>query len=109
MIERNGAEDGIWIIDAEGRTSYVNESMAEMLGASRSEMLGQSSFDYIFPEDFGAAQRLFAAKKDGHIRPFGFKLRRKDGAAVFVAVQGTPLFDNAGEFKGVVGTFKISR
>ena len=108
MSERNGAEQGIWIIDAAGRTSYINESMAAILGASQSEILGQSSFDYIFPEDLVAAQRLFAAKKDGHIRPFGFRLRRKDGSAVLVEVQGTPLFDGAGAFNGVVGTFTVS-
>ena len=109
MTERIGAQHGIWIIDAEGHTTYINESMAEILGVSRSEVLGQSSFDYIFPEDLDAARRLFAAKKDGHIGPFGFKLRRKDGSEVFVEVQGTPLFDGSGGFKGVVGTFTISR
>lgn len=108
MTEGNGEQDGIWIIDADGRTCYANERMAEILGACRSEIVGQSSFDYIFPEDLSAAQHLFAAKKDGHIRPFGFKLRRKDGSAVFVEVQGTPMFNAAGAFKGVVGTFTVS-
>ncbi len=109
MTEGKREHDGIWIIDADGRTSYVNQRMAEIHGAHRSEIVGRSSFDYIFPEDLGAARLLFAAKKDGHIRPFGFKLRRKDGAAVFVEVHGTPMFNSAGAFKGVVGTFTLSQ
>lgn len=108
MTEGNRQQDGIWIVDADGRTAYVNERMAEILGASRLEIVGQSTFDYIFPEDLEAAQHLLAAKKDGHIRPFGFKLRRKDGSAVFVEVQGTPMFNPAGAFKGVVATFTVS-
>ena len=35
------ANEGIWIIDAEARTTYVNEKMAEMLGCSQEEMIGR--------------------------------------------------------------------
>ena len=108
MTGANPTQDGIWIIDADGHTSYVNERMAEILGACRSEIVGRSSFDYIFPDDLQAAQHLFDAKRDGDIRAFGFKLRRKDGTAVLVEVQGTPMFSAAGAFKGIVGTFTIS-
>jgi len=108
MTGANPTQDGIWIIDADGRTSYVNERMAEILGECRSEIVGRSSFDYIFPDDLHAAQHLFDAKRDGDIRAFGFKLRRKDGTAVLVEVQGTPMFSAAGAFKGIVGTFTIS-
>ncbi len=108
MPRANSEQEGIWIIDAEGRTSYVNERMAEILGASRSEIVGQPSFAYVFPEDLGAAQRLFTTKKEGDVDAFEFKLRRKDGTAVFVEIQGTPMFNAAGAFEGVVGTFTIS-
>ena len=99
------ASDGIWIIDGEARTTYVNERMAEILAVSPVEMLGQNSLDYIFPEDAGRAQGLFAAKKAGHTDPFRFRLRRKDGSAIWVHVQGTPMYNAAGTFIGVVGTF----
>jgi PAS domain-containing protein len=51
------------------------------------------------------AQRLFEAKVRGDTKPFHFKLRRKDGSAVWVDVQGTPLYNAAGVFIGIVGTF----
>jgi PAS domain S-box-containing protein len=104
-MPENKIQDGIWIIDADGRTSYVNERMAEILGVSCSEVLGQSSFDFVFPDDIGAARHLFQARKIGHVSPFQFKLRRKDGSAISVDVQGAPMFTETGEFKGVVGTF----
>lgn len=56
-------KDGIWIIDVEGQTVYANQRMAEILGTSPPEMIGHSSFDYVFPEDVLAAESLFAAKK----------------------------------------------
>jgi len=99
---------GIWIIDADGRTAYANDRMAQILGTSPSALLGHDSFDYVFHEDAPDAQRLFAAKKHGDAESFRFRLRRKDGAAIWVEVQGTPMF-NDGKFNGIVGTFRVTR
>lgn len=101
--------DGIWIIGADAKTTYANDRMAEILGTTPSDMVGRESFTYVFPEDVAAAQRLFAAKTQGDAKPFHFKLRRQDGTSVWVDVQGTPLFNAAGEFRGIVGTFSVSQ
>ena len=45
------ANEGIWIIDAEARTTYVNKKMAEMLGYSQEEMIGRSGWDFTDEED----------------------------------------------------------
>jgi len=82
--------------------------MTEILGAKLSEMLGQPSFAYVFPEDVPAAQALFDAKVRGNANPFRFKLRRKDGSAVWVNVQAIPMHNAEGTFKGIVGTFTVS-
>ena len=34
-------QDGIWIIDADGKTSYANDRMADILGARPEDMVGQ--------------------------------------------------------------------
>src|SRR5947209_1127345 len=99
--------DGIWIIDTASRTTYANEQMGNILGCRASELIGQPSFDYVFPEDKERARILFEAKAAGDTKPFRFKLRRKDGSAVWVHVQGTPMFNAAGTFKGIVGTFTM--
>jgi PAS domain S-box-containing protein len=97
----------LMIIDVGGRTVYANDRMAEILKTQPSEMVGQPSFTFVFPEDVEMAQRLFEAKKHGGIEPFHFKLRRNDGSAVWVDVQGTPMRNAAGEFTGIVGTFSV--
>jgi PAS domain S-box-containing protein len=104
-IEQN--PDGIWIINAEAKTAYANDRMAEILGASLEEIRGKPSFTYVFPEDVKAAHRLFDSKRRGDSAPFHFRLRRKDGSEIWVNVQGTPLHNAAGEFKGIVGTFTV--
>lgn len=100
--------DGIWIIDAEGRTVFANEVMAEILGTTAADLSGKDSFRYVFPEDLPAAQRLFAAKQAGSPAPFHFRLRRENGSSIWVDIQGTPLRNAAGQFTGIVGTFTVS-
>jgi PAS domain S-box-containing protein len=100
--------DGVWIIDAEGKTVYANDTMAQILGETPSALTGQDSFGYVFPDDRAAAERLFATKQAGSSAPFHFKLRRADGSHVWVDVQGTPMQNAAGEFTGIIGTFTVS-
>lgn len=100
--------DGIWIIDSDARTLYANAAMAEILGTTTSAMKGAPSFDYVFPEDRDAAQKLFDSKQRGEASPFHFRLRRADGSAIWTDVQGTPMHNAAGEFIGIVGTFSVS-
>ena len=100
--------DGLWIIDADAKTLFANTAMAEILGVTIAEMIGESSFAYLYPEDVATAQRLFDGKRRGDSNPFHFRLRRKDGSAIWVDVQGTPLSNAAGDFLGIVGTFSVS-
>jgi PAS domain S-box-containing protein len=104
-IDMTTPADGIWIIDAQASTLYANSAMGEILGADPSALIGKPSFDYLFPEDVEAAQRLFESKQRGEAGPFRFRLRRKDGSPIWVDVQGTPMRNLAGEFIGIVGTF----
>lgn len=60
---------GIWIIDAEAKTVFANDRMAEILGTSAPELMGRASFTYVFPEDVDNARRLFDAKKGGQREP----------------------------------------
>lgn len=100
--------EGLWIIDADASTVYANSAMCEILGTEASELIGAPSFGYVFPEDADAARELFESKQRGGMSPFHFRLRRKDGSEVWVDVQGTPMHGAAGEFLGIVGTFRVA-
>jgi PAS domain S-box-containing protein len=58
VIEEAG--EGIWIIDAETRTLYVNASMGRMLGYRPEQMLGRSAYEFLFDEDRDAGVKAFA-------------------------------------------------
>ena len=101
--------DGIWTIDAAGNTAFANERMADLLGTTVEEMIGKPSFEFVFPEDAEAARRLFDGKSRGNMSPFEFRVRRKDGTPLWVAVNGTPMRDETGQFSGIIGTFRAMR
>ena len=94
-------QEGIWVIDANAVTTYVNPRMAEMLGYTVSEMLGRSLFD--FKDEEGA--RLL--KERAELVRRGVKLFvdaefiKKDGARIYVTVSAAPLME-AGEYKGAI-------
>ena len=100
--------EGLWLIDAEGKTVFANDSMVEILGTTAAQISRQDSFVYVYPEDMNAARRLFSLKEGGSSAPFHFRLRRADGSSIWVDVQGTPMHNAAGKFTGVVGTFTVS-
>lgn len=99
------AAEGVWVIDADSRTTYVNSRMAEILSCTPADMLGSFPSDFIFPEDLEEARRLFRLKRAGNRLPFDFRLRRKDGAAVWVSVANSPMYEDDGRFAGVLGMF----
>ena len=99
-------KDGVWTINAEGLTTFASPRMAEILGTTPDEMVGRSSFDYVYPEEAAAARVLFQAKQDGHIEPFEFRLRRHDGSPTRVRITGTAMYDPDGNFSGIVGVFQ---
>ena len=97
--------EGIWVIDAESRTTYANRRMAEMLGSTVQEMLGCFPNDFLFAEDLEEARTLFRLKRQGDDRPFDFRLRRKDGSAIWCSIANRPLSADRGQFLGVLGMF----
>jgi PAS domain S-box-containing protein len=87
------ASDGIWTIDALGRTMYVNARMAELLGYTPREMRGRRFSEFIREGDTQASEKSFQRRKDGVAERDDCELWRKDGTAVWVHWAATPLFD----------------
>lgn len=97
------AWEGIWTIDTNARTTFVNEKMAEMLRTTREEMLQDSVFDYIFPEDVLRARRGLRRRRKGISEQLDFRFRRKDGTEMWAILAVSPIFDGDGRYIGALG------
>ncbi|HEX8699156.1 MAG TPA: PAS domain S-box protein [Myxococcaceae bacterium] len=95
------AQEGIWTIDAEWRTTYVNQYMARMLGYRADEMLGVHLSRFFDQENMQEA-RLNLEKQDeaprGKVEDRCFL--RKDGTPIWTSISTTPLFDEQGCYTG---------
>jgi PAS domain S-box-containing protein len=95
--------DGIWAVDAQLRTRFVNRRMAKMLGYSSEEMAGRSFLEFMFPEDIPAEREAIARRRLGISEEFEIRYRRKDGSDLWARVSTAPIFSERGEFEGAVG------
>src|SRR5260370_8517243 len=53
------AAEGIWTLDAEARTTFVNDRLASMLGYRAEEMVGRKLYDFMDREARDRAARTF--------------------------------------------------
>ncbi|MCA1995837.1 MAG: PAS domain S-box protein [Armatimonadetes bacterium] len=100
-----GANEGVWVLDAEQRTVYVNQRMASMLGYAVNEVLGREVWEFFFPEDIGPYRALNSRRKQGLDDVSERRFRRKDGSELWTLASARSLVGQRGEFLGSFAMF----
>ena len=93
------AAEGIWIVDATGKTTFVNDRMAAILGYGKEEMLGHIYLDFLDPEERDRARAACHAERVSKIpnpAPQEFCFRHKDGSLVWTDITAAPMVDSTG-------------
>jgi PAS domain S-box-containing protein len=93
------ANDGIWIVDKNAVTTFVNDRMAQMLGYTVSEMQGKELFDFADNEWADISRHNLENRSNGVAEVFDFKYLKKDGQHIWAKVSTAPMFKN-GEYAG---------
>ncbi|NTU75389.1 MAG: PAS domain S-box protein, partial [Anaerolineaceae bacterium] len=88
-----GVQEGVWMVDAEARTTFVNDNMANMIGYSQAEMIGRSLFDFMEVHSQEVARNSLARIRQGDQEKNDFELLHKNGRHVYTRVETSPLFD----------------
>lgn len=94
------AAEGIWVLDREGKTTYVNQQVADMLGYTREEMLGRHLSSFLDPADVPRADECIVRRAPGSTHRGEFRFRRKDGGEVWALVSTQSLTDPEGQSIG---------
>jgi PAS domain S-box-containing protein len=94
------SNEGIWAMDADRRTTFVNRRMTGMLGYSTEEMLGQPVESFMFEEDMMDHQSQMASRKEGQGSEYERRFRGKDGREVWTRVSAAAIIDAHGRFAG---------
>jgi len=92
------AQEGIWVIDGEMVTTYVNRRLAEMLGYKAEELIGHPLLKFM--DEAARVEKLqhIQRRRQGVREQYEFCFRRKDGSELWTLISASPLVDEKGEF-----------
>ncbi|NQT73480.1 MAG: PAS domain S-box protein [Chloroflexi bacterium] len=104
LIENSS--DMIVVLDAEVNIRYASPSIKHVSGHEPGELIGQSGFDFVHPDEINGAVELFATaiESPGFSFVIVIRLHRKDGAWRYVELTGKNLIADPA-INGVVLNF----
>ncbi len=94
--------EGVWGIDRNAHTTFVNARMAEMLGYTEEEMLGKHLFSFMDERGIELCQSYLARREQGIREQHDFELICKDGRRVYTSMATAPINDEAGNYSGAI-------
>jgi len=97
------ANEGVWIVDGNMNTTFVNQRFTDMLGYRREEMAGKNVLDYVITEDKAAMDTQLVDRRNGIKSRYECRLRHRDGRTIWCLISGSPILDEANSFQGSFG------
>ncbi|MCL5107587.1 MAG: PAS domain S-box protein [Chloroflexi bacterium] len=95
------AGEGVWVLDADQNTVFVNRRLVEMLGYPANELMGQPLLAYVAEEARDAAFAHLRRRGRG-TQQHDFRFRRWDGTTLWAIVSTTAIVDHDGRNGGLL-------
>jgi PAS domain S-box-containing protein len=94
--------EGIWVIDAQSKTTFMNLRMAEMLGYTVEEASKRALRDFMDADAWAGAETRLAEGLTGATGRYQSKLKKKDGSDLWVSINMNVLHDAEGRYDGAL-------
>ena len=94
------AHEGIWTVDADGRTTFANPSIARMLGYTVEEMGSIRLLDTLDEEGRIFVSERLRLSETSVVQAHDVRFRRKDGSELWAAITTNPIHDTVGTHTG---------
>ncbi|MCP4756373.1 MAG: response regulator [Proteobacteria bacterium] len=98
------AREGVWVVDSDARTTFVNRQLADMLGCFVEEMIGRNVTEFLFDEDVQDFVQRHEILKKGQGGQYESRFRAQDGSELWGIISTNPIFDSDGE---ITATFAM--
>ena len=96
------AQEGIWAIDPDYNTTYVNPKMAAMLGYTTEEMIGRNLFSFV-DEHWMVTKKLHPKRQmQGIFERFEYPFCKKNGELMQASLSVGPIKDESGHVSGAL-------
>ena len=96
------SNEGIWVIDENNKTLFVNKKMTEILGYSEKEMLNKSLFDFMDEDSKKEALNKVKQRQQEISGVHEFKFAKRDGKFVWALLSISPLFSDKSHYNGAL-------
>jgi len=98
------ANEGIWIVDENRKTTYANHRMASMLGYTIEEMVANPWQLFVYETEIQGSEITLEqrTKGSGKRESYEYKLKRKDGTPLWVLVHASPQYDDNARYLGSI-------
>ena len=94
------AQEGIWTIDENEKTNFVNKKICDILGYSADEMIGRGLYDFMDDEGRAYAIECMERRRRGAKENLDIRYVTKGGQNVWANISANPIFDTNGNYKG---------
>ncbi len=96
------ASEGIWTLDLDNRSIFVNQRMAEILGYSVAELTNHQVQEFFPQEDRKVYTDPMTLRKPGEVDRYEIRMVRKDGSLIWCLVSATNMLDAQGNTIGSI-------
>ena len=94
--------EGVWAIDQDAYTTFVNPRMAEVLGYTEEEMEGKHLFSFMDDRGVELAKENLERRQQGIKEHHDFEFLRKDGIRMYASLETSPIMDAEGNYAGAI-------
>ena len=94
--------EGVWALDEDACTTFVNPRMAEILGYTIDEMLGRQLFSFMDERAVKIAKYYLRRRQAGMAERHDFELLNKMGERVLTTMATSPITDSDGRYVGAL-------
>ncbi|MFX0006217.1 MAG: PAS domain S-box protein [Promethearchaeota archaeon] len=94
------AHEGVWAVDKNDITIFVNPKLCEMLGYTREELMGKSLHLFLKDSMIELIDSYRKRREKGFKDTYELDLIKKDGTLLSTSINAAPIFNESGEFKG---------
>jgi len=95
--------EGLAMADHDYVFKYVNETLCEMLGYCREELIGHNVIEFIHADYKESMKDQMARRRMGEAKRFELVWRAKNGHRIYTLVSPRGFFDAEGHFTGSLG------
>ncbi|MEP7142084.1 MAG: PAS domain S-box protein [Ferruginibacter sp.] len=96
------AQEGIWMIDEDNNTTFINKKMCEIIEYAPEEIMGKRIHIFMDGDANKNAAQQIERRKQGISETHDSTFITKSGKAVSTSVSTNPVFDEAGIYKGAL-------